>query len=291
MRQNAVKVLGILITNTPKNEILEETQKYLSQPAKKGQKPLIIFTPNTEQLVRAQRDPDFARLLNQADVSLPDTVGIVWAGHMLTKNGPEKPIPGVEFMEDLVATATGRHVPIGLIGGRGNLAVDTLNCLRQKYGKLQDTPNQNKFGTVQGWAEDGPEISIHPASPAGGNSQFTIRNSNEKIYFGRLARRIIREGTRIVFVALGPPKQEYFIERLARDLSTISNLRSTIFMSVGGSFDIISGRLPRAPAIVRKLGLEWFWRLILEPRRIRRQLALIEFVWLVIQEKLSRRPA
>lgn len=256
MRLNAVKVLGISITNASKNEILEEIQKYLTQERKTGQKPLKIFTPNTEQLVRARRDPDFAAVLNKADISLPDTVGVVWAGRVLTKNGIEKPIPGVEFMEDLVQMASGRHVPIGLIGGRNNLAVETLNCLRQKYGLLQDA-----------WAQDGPEIDGDKLP--------------DDIYFQRLARRIVREGTRIVFVALGPPKQEYFIEKL----STIYDLRSVILMSVGGSFDIISGRLPRAPVWMRTMGLEWLWRLILEPRRIGRQLALIQFVWLVFREE------
>lgn len=272
MRLNAVKVLGISITNASKKEILEEIQKYLVKTAKNNQKPLIIFTPNTEQLVQAHRNHPFAEILNRADISLSDTVGVVWAGHMLTTKGPEKSIPGVEFMEDLVAIATSRHVPIGLIGGRANLAVDTLNCLRQTHGKLQDTSNRNKFGTVQGWAQDGPELRIENDS---------LHFPDEKIYVERLARRIMREGTRIVFVALGPPKQEYFIERLARELSGV------ILMSVGGSFDIISGRLRRAPAIMRSLGLEWLWRLILEPWRIRRQLALIEFVWLVLRDKLK----
>jgi N-acetylglucosaminyldiphosphoundecaprenol N-acetyl-beta-D-mannosaminyltransferase len=274
MRLNAVKVLGISITNASEKEILEEIQKYLVQPAKKGKKPLIIFTPNTEQLVLARKNIPFVDVLNRADVSLPDTVGVVWASKILIKNSIQKPIPGVEFMEDLVELAAGRHVPIGLIGGRGNLAVETLNCLRQKHPILQDS-----------WAEDVPEVSIENGS---------LRLTDEKIYFERLARRIVREGTRFVFVALGPPKQEYFIERLAKELSTIHDLRpalpagrSTILMSVGGSFDIISGRLRRAPAIMRNLGLEWLWRLILEPWRICRQLALIEFVWLVLRAKLA----
>lgn len=268
MSLNAVKVLGISITHASKNETLEEIQKYLSQPGKIWKKSLKIFTPNTEQLVLAHKNPAFAEILNQADISLPDSIGVAWASRFLTKNGIENSTPGVEFMEDLVELAAASDVPIGLIGGRGNLAVETLDCLRQKYLRLQDS-----------WAEDGPEIDVD--------------NLPSDIYFGRLARRIVLEGTRIVFVALGPPKQEYFIERLVRELSTISGLRpaspaggSTIFMSVGGSFDIISGRLRRAPAIMRKFGLEWLWRLILEPRRIRRQLALLEFVWLVILEKL-----
>jgi N-acetylglucosaminyldiphosphoundecaprenol N-acetyl-beta-D-mannosaminyltransferase len=258
MRLITVKVLGISIINVSKKEILEEIQKYLSPPVKKSQKPLKIFTPNTEQLVLARKNPAFTDILNKGDITLPDTVGVVWASRFLTKNNIEKVIPGVEFMENLVAVATGRHVPIGLIGGRDNLAVDTLGCLRQKYGLLQDS-----------WAEDGPEIDDD--------------NLPDDIYFQRLARRIIREGTRIVFVALGPPKQEYFIERLSREVHGV------ILMSVGGSFDIISGRLRRAPLWMRSFGLEWLWRLMLEPWRLRRQLALVEFVWMVLKEKLSQR--
>ncbi len=262
MRLNAVKVLGISVTNTSQNEILEEIQKYLTPQAKNIQKPLKIFTPNTEQLVRAKQDPAFADILNQADISLPDTVGIAFASRILTKDGIRKTIPGVDFMEDLVQLAEKCHVPIGLIGGRDNLAVDTLNCLRKKYHLLQDS-----------WALDGPEVLIQ-------NSVLTIQNENEKVYFERLARRVVREGTRMVFVALGPPKQEYFIQRLTPLLSGV------ILMSVGGSFDIISGRLRRAPVWMRNIGLEWLWRLILEPWRIRRQRALVEFVWMVIREKL-----
>lgn len=264
MRLNAVKILKISVTNNSKNEILEEIQKYLSQHRQKPGKSLKIFTPNTEQLVYASKNSRFTTVLNRADIAIPDTIGIVWAGHILTKNGPENALPGVEFMEDLVALAANRHVPIGLIGGRDNLAIDTLNCLQKKYPGLT------------GWGIDGPEIGLQ-------NSGINVENENENIYFSRLGRRIIREGTGIVFIALGPPKQEFFIERLTKETPD-----GVILMAVGGSFDIISGRLPRAPVYFRTLGLEWFWRLLLEPRRIFRQLALIEFVWMVVKEKLFR---
>lgn len=255
MRQNAVKVLGISILTSSKNEILEEIQKYLSQERKISQKSLKIFTPNTEQLVFAHKNTKFFDVLNRADITLPDSSGIVWASTILTKNHIATPIPGVEFMEDLVQVAQNCHVPIGLIGGRDNLAVDTLSCLRQKYNLLSDS-----------WAENGPE--------------FEMEHLPDDLYFERLGRRILREGTRIVFVAFGPPKQEYFIERLSKEVHGV------VLMVVGGSFDILSGRLHRAPVIMRRFGLEWLWRLILEPWRIKRQLALVEFVWLVILSRL-----
>ena len=236
MRLNAVKILGISVTINPKNEILEEIQKYLVSTGKKTQKSLVIYTPNTEQLVLATKNPAFSNVLNQADIAIPDTVGVVWASRMLGAYGIHMPIPGVEFMEDLVEIAIKCHVPIGLIGGKGKIAVKTLECLRLKYGKLQDS-----------WAQEDT---------------------------------VIHHDAKIIFVALGAPKQEFFIAEESKKRP------GTIFMAVGGSFDIISGRLRRAPVWMRKLGLEWFWRLMLEPWRLKRQLALIQFVWLVLKEKL-----
>jgi len=235
MRLNAVKILGISITTNSRKEILEEIQKYLDLPAKKQQKSLKIYTPNVEQLVLASKNPAFAGILNQADVAIPDSIGVVWAGNVLTKNGPKTVIPGVEFMEDLVRLAASRHVPIGLIGGKGKVAVEAFDCLHKKYPDLL------------GWASDVPSI----LQKAG-----------------------------IIFVALGAPKQEYFIEE------TTVKTKGVVFMAVGGSFDMLSGRLRRAPFAMRKLGLEWFWRLLLEPWRIVRQFALIKFVGMVLKEKL-----
>lgn len=84
----------------------------------------------------------------------------------------------------------------------------------------------------------------------------------------------------ILFVAFGSPKQEEWISQ------NIDKLPVKVVMGVGGAFDFISGKVPRAPILIRKLGFEWLFRLILEPRRIKRQLALLEFIILVVREKL-----
>jgi N-acetylglucosaminyldiphosphoundecaprenol N-acetyl-beta-D-mannosaminyltransferase len=87
--------------------------------------------------------------------------------------------------------------------------------------------------------------------------------------------------TDILFVALGAPKQEQWIA------NNINKLPVTVIMAVGGSFDYISGRVTRAPGVLRALGLEWLFRLIIQPWRIGRQLSLLLFVWLVLKEKFS----
>lgn len=241
MTLDAVNVLGISVTSSSKKTILEEIEKYLFRPQNseyRTKKNLIIYTPNVEQIVRAQTDVHFAEVLNRADVALPDSGGVVWASRVLTQRPIATTIPGVEFMEDLVALAAKRRVPIRLIGGGEGVAVKAFECLRRKYPDL-----------------------IHS------------------------------DQAQIVFVALGAPKQEYYIEKL-RTQNTESRT-PRILMAVGGSFDIIAGLTPRAPVAFRSLrvpffsrliGFEWAWRLALQPWRIVRQLALVQFVWLVLKK-------
>lgn len=83
----------------------------------------------------------------------------------------------------------------------------------------------------------------------------------------------------ILFVAFGSPKQEIWIKNNLKDLSV------KVVIGVGGAFDFISGKVPRAPKLLRRLGLEWLFRLIIQPWRIKRQLSLIKFVYLIIKEK------
>lgn len=255
MRLNAVKILKISITSDSKNKILEEIQKYLFENKKNTLKSVKIFTPNTEQLVFANKNRQFGDILNQADISLPDSSGVVWASNILLKKPIGKQIPGIDFMQELVGIAQKQHVTIGLIGARDGLAVEALKCLQKTHKNLN------------GWAIEGPEIEE--------------TNLPSQSYFSKLGKQIISNNTKIIFVALGPPKQEYFIERLTKEIPN-----GVLFMAVGGSFDIISGRLPRAPKWFRTIGFEWLWRLVLEPWRIKRQLSLLAFVFLVIKEKL-----
>jgi N-acetylglucosaminyldiphosphoundecaprenol N-acetyl-beta-D-mannosaminyltransferase len=222
-----------------------------------------------------------------ADVALPDGVGLVWASRFLAKNQQQgsndtlaSTIPGLDFMEDLVSISANRHVPIALIGGAPGVAVKAIECLRQKHTNLL------------GVAIDAPQFSVGP-------SGLAMNGSIDK-YFETLAQDLKSQKIGMVFVALGAPKQEFFAEKLVHSLELIVHSKSSktinhqpstinplIIMSVGGSFDEISGRIPRAPGWVSRMGVKWMWRLILEPWRIIRQLSLIEFIRLVVVERLG----
>ena len=130
MRRKTVNILGISIDLSSKKTILEELRKGLvkssavsRQSSAKRIQPTIIVTPNPEQIVLAYENPWFAKLLNEADVALPDGIGLVAAMRLFAQLSAisyqlsaSQRIPGVEFMEDLVEMASKERVRIGLIG-------------------------------------------------------------------------------------------------------------------------------------------------------------------------------
>lgn len=270
-------ILGVRITTSPRETILEEIKKYLirGSPTKqaskaKSRKPLVIATPNPEQIVYAHTHQSFRDILNQADVTLPDGIGIVLASRFLGSSDrstrqttvPQR-IPGVEFMADLARLAQQESVRIGLIGGFDGLAVRALECLQAEYPRLK------------GWAIDGPELVVGAHEEMEGPSASCWEDLAQKI-------RLTKTG--IVFVGLGAPKQEYVIGQLSR-----TGTYPLILMAVGGSFDILTGRLKRAPLVIRSIGFEWAWRLFQEPWRWQRQLALVKFMLLVCKARFLRR--
>lgn len=275
-------ILGINITIDSKQKVLEEIQKYLFPSPiahERGEKvkrtPLVIVTPNPEQIVAATGDKPFAQMLNRADVAVPDGIGIIWAGRILDKKNDATEqdtltgrISGVDLMQDMVDMAAKQRVKIALIGGRGNLAVKALECLHRDHVGLL------------GWAEEMPELGISSSQ------QLEIKNGGPiEDLIGKTVRKIIETRTTMVFVGLGAPKQEYAVDMLKKYLIGAGVDHPVVLMVVGGSFDMIAGVTPRAPTWIRQSGLEWFWRLMKEPWRWKRQMALLRFIQLVFGER------
>ena len=282
-----VDILGVRIISRRNSEVLEYVLEYLKsgqikgkKESKKTTKPLTILTPNAEIIVYARKDKKFMEMVNRADLTLPDGIGVVLAARIFYGKKMLQKIAGVDFMAELCAASERGGFGIGLIGGRDNLALETLDCLRRQYNRLR------------GWAEDGPEIRIEdgelkmPARRRGReNGKWRMENGK---WVDHIVQEIQKADTRILFVAFGHPKQEYLIEALATRLKTSRQDKPIVLMAVGGSFDYLSGRIPRAPVWIRELGLEWFYRLGREPWRIKRQMALPKFVFMVLQERFAR---
>jgi len=173
---------------------------------------------------------------------------------------------------------------MGFLGGKHGVAEKTALCLQKKYPWI-------KVGfTGEEWPGDlgsgrGP-VGSHPHStssvaplPAGaqrGTPTSATPESGEATHFTPAPIDIL-------FVAYGAPKQEEWIAE------NLEKLPVKAAMGVGGAFDYLSGRVPRAPKIIRMIGLEWLFRLVIQPWRIWRQLSLIMFIYLVCKEFFKRR--
>ena len=252
------QLLGVNITVSSKQEILEGIAQYVHQGSGAIKKtPLVIVTPNPEQLVEASKNKPFQLLLNRADIAIPDGVGIVF-GMKLIRGVPLTRIAGIDFMSDLIRMANKQHDTIGFVGGQNDVAHKALIALQSSYIELH------------GWSEQ-PKDFEHV-------EEITTSDMS------KIVRRIIDSQTRFVFVGLGAPKQEAFIDALKKYLVK-AHAGPVVLMAVGGSFDMIAGITPRASERTRRIGLEWFHRLVREPWRWKRQMALIRFLFLVFRER------
>jgi N-acetylglucosaminyldiphosphoundecaprenol N-acetyl-beta-D-mannosaminyltransferase len=287
-------VLGINFTTLKKKNILEKIEKYIKKDQissrklqKKLIRPLIIFTPNPEIVMFAQKNPFFRKIVNSAQINIPDGAGIVWALKKI-HNHKVKRISGVDLMVDLCEMAAKKRVIIGLIGGRDKVALKTAECLRVKIPgvKIIVFPAP-EIKLVEELINDNKKINIDKRENKKIlNTKYLIinprgkQNKETEKYFGSLLKEIRSRKIQILFVAFGFPKQEYFI-KIIKDIDDRQSKniakKPLILMSVGGAFDYISGRIPRAPQWMRDGGMEWLYRLMLEPWRLLRQIKGSEF--------------
>ena len=180
--------------------------------------------------------------INKSEYNIPDGSGIVLAS-MLTSHNIKKTIPGVELMEDICKRSIQNNYKIYLYGSKEESVKKTKEVLEKKYKKIQIV------GCLNGYNKD--------------------RKKD--------AKKIASSKCDILFVALGSPSQEEFIienKELFKDIK--------IIMPVGGSFDALSGNVKRAPKIFQKLKIEWLYRMIKEPKRIKNLFSLIKFGFLVL---------
>ena len=246
-----IKILGVEVTDATKEEALEFIVKGLEKHGKK----LSIFTPNPEIIMHSTRDERFKQILNSADLALADGVGVKLAGRLLGKPLKER-ITGVDFMLALCERAAKEGFTVGLMGGGPKIAERTAECLLQKYPKLKIVY------VAEEWRKDG-----------------FVRAGEVRSMKYEVREEKIQNSIDILFVALGYPKQEEWI------YENLPKIPVKVAMVVGGSFDYISGAISRAPLFVRNAGLEWLFRLLRQPWRIRRQLALAKFFFLVLKER------
>lgn len=245
---NKITILGIKLNLSSRKEVLEQIDKGLREKIEYTH----VVSINPENLIVASKHTDFKKVIETAQIHISDGVGIVLASRLISGQAQER-VPGVELMEILCKVAYKNSLSVVLIGGKPNLAKEVAECQNQKYSSM------NFYG-FEGYQDKNNPLEEEERRI---NAIVTDRKPS------------------IVFVSFGSPFQELWIDR---HKSLFSN---SICVGVGGAFDFLGGKIPRAPRFMQKIGLEWLFRLVVEPWRWKRQLALIEFIWLVMKQKFT----
>lgn len=214
-------------------------------------KPHLVITANPEMVMMARGDQLLAEIMERADLVVADGIGVVWASHLVKQPFPQR-IPGIELAEGLLQRAAQEGWKVFLLGGADGVATKAGEELQRAL------PNLKIVGTHHGYFQSGAE------------EQAIIAN-------------IKRQEPDILLAALGVPRQEKW---LAAHLGT---LKVPVAIGVGGSFNVWAGVDKRAPLWMRKIHLEWFFRLVRQPWRIKRVAVLPIFVVSVLYSGIRRR--
>lgn len=206
----------------------------------------IVVAPNVEFIMTAQRDEEFANILKKADFATPDSIGVMIGGKLQKKPFKER-IPGQAYFRKVLEVGEKEGWTFYLLGGKGDTPELATENIKKKY------PNLKIIGYHEGFFEQDSEEDV-------------IKQINEL-------------EPNVLFVAMGAPIQEKWIANHQ------SELKVDIAAGQGGTFDYEAGKIKRAPVVFQKCGIEWLWRLILQPSRIVRMVVLPIYLLKIIFTK------
>lgn len=212
-----------------------------------AKRPHLVVTCNPEMVMTAATDQLFAEILRKADLVVADGIGVVWASQVLKRPVPER-VPGIELMEATLAAAAQNGWRVYLLGGKPGVARDASRAMQQAFQGLQIVGEHHGYFDKSGEAQ--VLESIKAAKPD------------------------------ILLVALGVPRQEKWAA------AHLGKLKVPVAMGVGGSFNVWAGVDKRAPEWVQKIHLEWLYRLMRQPWRLKRALAIPQFMLVILWERL-----
>lgn len=233
------EVLGVRYDNVTMEEALQTAQELL-----KAGTPAYCVTPNAEIAYDALHDPCLREILNGASLVLPDGAGVVLASKIVRAPLKQK-VAGFDFALNLLSYLAASGTRLYLLGGKPGIAELAAEKLLERF------PGLCICGTCDGFfPEDGQAVAKLRAAAA-----------------------------EVVFVCLGAPKQEYFMQAHRIDSG------ARLMIGLGGTLDGIAGTVRRAPKWMQKLQLEWLYRLIREPRRFWRMLRLPKYIFAAIKKR------
>lgn len=226
----------------------DETVEYVTNSINNGHS-LHIVTNNPVMLMHGLEHPEFYQVLKQADLHVPDGTGLVWAARVLAEGVKER-VPGIELMHDLLRAGETDHWKVFLLGATADVVEEAAKRIAAQYPRIEIVGYRDGF--------------------------FSSAQDDEVV------RDIQKVAPDLLFVARSLELQEGWIAKHRHQL------KAKCMMGVGGSFDVIAGKVKRAPKIFQKLRLEWFYRLLKQPTRFTRMLVLPRFVLRVRREQRQR---
>ncbi len=245
-----IKFLNIEIDNLTMNEAL-----FFIVNAAKAKKNMFVITPNVHHVMMLQKDDEFQAIYSKADLVLPDGVPLILASYCLKTPLKEK-VSGSDLFPAVCGLAVRENISLFFLGGRSGAAERSAQVLRGRYPGLRI-------------------VGVY--SPP-----FGFENEREQNL--RIIEMIRQANPDILFVGLGAPKQEKWIYK-HRD-----EYRVPVSIGIGVSFEFISGMVKRAPVWMQKVGLEWLWRLIIEPKRLWKRYLIddMQFLGLILKQVFSK---
>lgn len=244
-----INILGVNIDKLTLKDAEERVKSFLNSKTINT-----IYTPNTEIVMEARKDSELRELLNRGDLIIPDGIGLVYASKIKRKTLPER-VTGFDLSMKILHIANEKKYSIFLVGGKPGVASMACENIRKEY------PNINVAGYHHGYFK---------------GTHTGYKGHEEEI---QVINEINASSPDIVFVGFGAPKQEKWIDE------NKEKLKCKVIIGNGGTVDILAGTVKRAPEIYQRLGLEWLYRLLKDPRRIKRQIVLPLFALIVLFSK------
>ncbi len=242
MTPKRIEILGVPVDCVTSKQALVVVKAMLQ-----GNNPEQIIAVNPEKIMKARENPVLLHQLTRSGLLIPDGIGVVWAARLLHAAQLER-VPGAELMPMICGVAAQEGHKIFLFGASSSVNQRAVEVLRAQIPGIKVVGHHHGFVEEKDYPELVQEINDSQAD--------------------------------IVFVAIGSPKQEEWMEQ------NLPKLNVKVCQGVGGTFDVLAGNVRRAPPIFRRCHLEWLYRLLAQPKRAFRQVALLQFAYRVFQEKV-----
>lgn len=245
-----VNICGIEVDDYSFDRVVERILNHVLS----GGKPEYVVTPNAMHILSLQQDNDFQEIYRRAFLAVPDGVSLLWAAKFLQTplNGR---VNGTDLFEKLCEVAASKGLKVFFLGGRSGAADKAAEVLEARHSGLKIV---GTHCPPYGFESNATELELIDA-------------------------KIRAAAPDILFVGLGAPKQEKWI------YANYQQLNVPIYIGIGVSFELVAGMVKRAPVLMQRTGLEWLFRLGVEPKRLWQRYIIGNplFIWLVLKQKLG----